>query len=113
VNDAWIVWTSLGLGAGFLVAGFVVAASRRRLVPAAVATVTVAVVAWLVGVAAIGNGWADADGFVDCRDSCTGVQYAAAAVFLGGPLFFVLGVAALVAACIRVGRTRPPGARRR
>jgi hypothetical protein len=34
------------------------------------------------------------------------VHYLTAAVFLGGPLFFILGVAALVVEHIRFGRPR-------
>lgn len=109
MNDAWIVWASVGLGGGVLLAVFAVAASRRRLVPAAAATLIVAVCAWLVAVAAIQADLGDAGGFVDCRDSCTVPQYLAAIVFVAGPLFFVLGLAALVVAGIfRRGVGTPP-----
>jgi hypothetical protein len=102
MNDAWIVWTSVGLGAGLLVAFFVVVASRRRLVPVARATLVVAVFAWVVGVAAMAADVGDAGGFIDCRDSCTSVQYVAAVVFVGGPVVAVLAAMALVIGMIHL-----------
>jgi hypothetical protein len=64
----------------------------------------VALVGWLVDAAAVGYGWGDADGFVDCRDSCTATHYTAAFGFFAGPLFFILAVAALVVERIIVRR---------
>jgi hypothetical protein len=105
VNDAWIVWTFLGVGAVVVSALFVVAAAKRRLVAVAGSTLVAAACAWLVALAAIGSDAGDADGFVDCRNACTVVHYATAFAFVGGPIFAVLGAAGLVVGAVHLRRT--------
>lgn len=102
-------WVPVGVVALFaLVCGALVAAWRRgRLAAAAIALFVVACLTWVGTFAAIVSGYHDADGFVDCRDQCSSVQYLAAVGFLAPPLLIslsALGISVVVAQRRRLRR---------
>jgi hypothetical protein len=96
VSDVFGVATAL---AGLLTLG-VIALGRLRnaVLQTALIAVGVAGVAWLVGLALTLTGWQDADGWVDCNESCTTAQWAAGLLVYTPPLLaLALGFALLVA----------------
>ena len=100
MSDAWIVW--LAVGGLFLVAcgALAFAWDRGRLGVASIVLLVVSLAAWALALAAISSGYRDADGWVDCRDSCTAVQRAAATGFLGPPLLVALAALGMLGALL-------------
>lgn len=99
-------WVQIGVVALFaLMCGALGAAwLRGRLGVAAIALFVAACLIWLAAVAAIVSGYAD--GFVDCRDDCSSVQYAAAVGFLAPPLLISLSALGMIVAVARRWRLR-------
>jgi hypothetical protein len=62
----------------------------RRLGLAAAVLFSVALSVWVLDFAAIASGFGGADGFVECRDECTGVHYSVVVAFLAPPLLIAL-----------------------
>lgn len=98
-------WVQVGLVALFaLMCGALAAAWRRgRLGAAAIALFVFACLVWVAAFAAIVAGYHDADGFVDCRDDCSGAQYLSAVGFLAPPLLISLSALGMLVA---VGQRR-------
>lgn len=103
MNDAWRVWPAvvalLVLTCGILVAAW----TRGRLGVVSISLFVVAVVAWVLDFATVSSGYHDADGFIDCRDGCTGVHYVAAVGFLSPPLLISLSALTML---VVLGRRR-------
>ena len=106
MSDPWSVW--LAIAASFVLAvGLLAAASTRgRLGLAALALLVVAVAMWVLDGLAVTTGFQDADGFVDCREACTGVHYAAAFGLLAPPLLIAVAAAGLLWSILARRRAR-------
>jgi hypothetical protein len=76
---------------------------RGRLGATAIALFIVACAIWVAAFAAIVSGYRDADGFVDCNESCSSVQHLSAIGFLAPPLLISLSAFGMIVA---VGRRR-------
>lgn len=102
------VWVQVGVVVLFaLMCGTLVAAWRRgRLGAAAIALLVVACLIWLAAFAAIVSGYRDADGFVDCREDCSSVQYLSAVGFLAPPLLISLSALGMIVAVSQRRRLR-------
>lgn len=87
---------------GALAAGWM----RGRLGAAALALFVAACLIWVAAFAAIVSGFHDADGFVDCRDDCSSVQYLSAVGFLAPPLLISLSALAMIVVLGRRWRLR-------
>jgi hypothetical protein len=98
-------WVQIGVVALFaLMCGALVVAWRQgRLGAAAIALLVLACLVWVAAFAAIVSGFHDADGFVDCRDDCSSVQYFSAVGFLAPPLLISLSALGMIVA---VGQRR-------
>jgi 1,4-dihydroxy-2-naphthoate octaprenyltransferase len=98
-------WIQIGVVALFAVMCGALAAAwlRGRLGVAAIALFVVACLIWVAAVAAIVSGYHDADGFLDCRDDCSSVQYASAVGFLAPPLLISLSAFGMI---VVVGQRR-------
>jgi len=101
-------WVQIGVVALFaLMCGALAAAwLRGRLGAAAIALFVVACLIWVASFAAIVSGYHDADGFVDCRDDCSSVQYLSAVGFLAPPLLISLSALGMIVAIGRRWRLR-------
>jgi hypothetical protein len=106
VNDAWMVW--LALVSVVLLAGGVLAYAwtRGRLGVVSAVLLVVAIAAWIVDVAAVTTDFRDADGFVDCADTCTATHRLAALGFVTPPLLVALAAAGMTVALVARGRRR-------
>jgi hypothetical protein len=80
--------------------------SRNRLGLASTVAFMVALVVWVADFAAVSSGYRDADGFVDCGDTCTGVHLAATLGFLAPPLLISVAAAGMLVALVSRGRRR-------
>jgi hypothetical protein len=80
--------------------------SRQRLGVASTVAFVVAVVLWVADFAVVSSGYRDADGFVDCGDSCTATQNVAALGFLAPPLLISVSAAGMLVALVTRGRRR-------
>jgi hypothetical protein len=90
-----------------LVAGMLgLAWSHRRLGLASTVAFLVIVALWFVDVALVASGVGDTDGFVDCGDSCTTTQRAAALGLLAPPLLISVAAAGMLVALVTRGRRR-------
>ena len=98
----------VGVGAlFFLMFGLLTAATMRgRLGAASIALFVGACVMWMAALAAIVTGYRDADGFVDCRDECSSVQFFSALGFLAPPLLIALSALGMLVARGRRWRLR-------
>lgn len=98
-------WVQIGVvGLFVLMCGALAAAwFRGRLGAATIALFAVACLVWVAAFAAIVSGYHDADGFTDCRDDCSSVQYLAAVGFLAPPLLISLSALGMIVA---VGQRR-------
>jgi pyruvate dehydrogenase E2 component (dihydrolipoamide acetyltransferase) len=104
MTDAWVVLLALGslvLIAFGLLAG---AWTRGRLGLASGVVFVVAVVAWAADVVALTSDYRDADGFVDCGESCTAMHRLAALGFVAPPLLISLAAAGMLVALVARGR---------
>lgn len=107
MTEAWIFVLALVSVAALTGGLLVLAWSRRRLGVASFVAFVAAVVVWIAAVAAVSSGYRDADGFVDCGESCTGVHLAASLGFVAPPLLIsVSAVGMLVALIVRARRKR-------
>jgi hypothetical protein len=79
---------------------------RRRLGLAAAVLFSVALAVWVLDFAAIAAGFHGADGFVACRDECTGVHYSVVVGFLAPPLLIALAALAGIVALEQRRRAR-------
>jgi hypothetical protein len=74
-------------------------ALRGAVARAALASLAVVAVVWLLAFAATATGWRDADGWIDCHDHCDALQHATgstlAAGVLLGPVLLVIAIVAL------------------
>lgn len=106
MSDAWTVYVAIAsvvvLGGGVLAGAWV----RGRLGLVASGMFVVAVLVWVLAFAAVASGFNDADGFVDCREACTGTHYSAAVGVLAPPLLISLSAAGMVVALVRRSRAR-------
>ena len=107
MNDWWIVVLAV-VSLAALTGGLLVFAwSRRRLGLASAVAFVLALVLWVAAFAAVSSGYRDADGFVDCGESCTGVHLAASLGFVAPPLLISVSAAGmLVALVVRARRRR-------
>ena len=101
-------WVQVGVVALFaLMCGALAAAGiRGRLGAAALALFVAACLIWVAAFAAIVSGYHDADGFVDCRDDCSSVQYLSAVGFIAPPLLISLSALGMIVALGRRWRLR-------
>jgi hypothetical protein len=83
-----------------------VAWQRGRLGAAAIALFVVACAIWVADFAAIVSGYRDADGFLDCNESCSSVHYLSAIGFLAPPLLIALSALAMIVALGRRWKLR-------
>jgi hypothetical protein len=106
VRDAWVFYLALAsllaLTGGLLALAWL----RGRLGVASAIALVVAVAAWVADFAAVTSGFHDADGFVDCGESCTGVHLAAGLGFVAPPLLISLSAAGMLVTLIGRGRRR-------
>jgi hypothetical protein len=106
MTDAWVVLLALG-SLALITLGLLAAAwTRDRLGFASAAVFVVALTAWIGEFAAITSGFRDADGFVDCGDSCTPTQRLAAVGFVAPPLLISLSAGGMLVALVVRGRRR-------
>ena len=101
-------WVQVGVVALFaLMCGVLVAAwLRGRLAAAAIALFVVACLVWVGALAAIDSGYHGADGFADCGDDCSSVQYLSAVAFLAPPLLISLSALGMIVVLARRWRLR-------
>jgi len=101
-------WVQVGVVALFalMCAALAAAWQRGRLGLAAVALFVAACLIWVGAFTAIVAGFHDADGFVDCREQCSSVQYLAAVGFLAPPLLISLSALGMIVAVGRRWRLR-------
>jgi hypothetical protein len=80
--------------AGAVVTVLLLCKRMGRLVAGAAWMIAVLGALWVVDLVAISQDWRDADGFVDCDDSCSAVQEGAGVVVVGAPIliFLLLGI---------------------
>ena len=90
----------LTVGAGTVV---VYGAGRGKLVQATLAALAVVACLWVLAAVATATGWKDADGWIDCGESCSALQYATGATLAGGIL---VGAALIVVAVVAAVRGR-------
>jgi hypothetical protein len=106
MSDAWLVYIALA-AVFLLVCGLLAAASLRgRLGSSAAALFVLALAIWVLAAAAVASGFHDADGFVDCREDCTGVHYATAFGLLSPPLLVSVAATGMIVAIIGRRRAR-------
>lgn len=104
--DAWTMYLAI-LSVLVLTGGLLVLAwRRRRLGVASAVLLVVALVAWATAFAAITAGFHDADGFVDCRDSCTLAHRVAVLGFVAPPLLVSMSAAGMAFALVARARRR-------
>jgi hypothetical protein len=96
----------LTLGAGAVV---VYGAGRGKLLQTTLIALAVVAVLWALAALATATGWKDADGWVDCRDSCSALQYATGATLAGGILVGAALVVVALVAAVRARRGSSPG----
>ncbi len=101
-------WVQIGVVALFVLMCGALAAAwfRGRLGVAAVALFAVACLIWVGAFAAIISEYRDADGFVDCRDDCSSVQYLSAVGFLAPPLLISLSALGMIVVVAQRRRLR-------
>jgi hypothetical protein len=106
MTEAWVVL--LALGSLVLIAFGLLAAAwtRGRLGLASGAVFALALTAWVLDFAAITSGFGDADGFVDCGDSCTTTHRVTALGFVAPPLLISLSAGGMLVALVARGRKR-------
>jgi hypothetical protein len=106
VNDYWVVLLALAsivaIACGLMLAAWL----RGRLGLASIGLFVLAVVAWVADAAAVTSGVGDADGFTDCRDSCTIAHRLGALGFIGPPLLISIAAAGMAIALIARARDR-------
>jgi len=101
VNDPWLVYLALASLVALTCGALVLAWTRGRLGIASVSVFALALAVWVVAFAAVASGFKDADGFVDCRDACTGVHLAAALGFIAPPLLVSVAAAGMIVVLFR------------
>lgn len=106
MTEAWIFVLALVSLAALTGGLLVLAWSRRRLGVASFVAFLVAVIVWVGAFAAVSSGYRDADGFVDCGESCTGVHLAASLGFVAPPLLISVSAAGMLVALIVRARRR-------
>ena len=107
MTEAWIFMLALVSLAAITGGLLVLAWSRRRLGVASFVAFVAAVVVGIAAFAAVSSGYRDADGFVDCGESCTSVHLAASLGFVAPPLLISVSAAGmLVALVVRARRRR-------
>ena len=104
MTDAWVVLLALAsvvlIALGLLAGAWV----RGRLGLASGIVFVVAVVAWAADFVALTSDYRDADGFVDCGESCTAMHRLAALGFVAPPLLISLAAAGMLVALVARGR---------
>jgi hypothetical protein len=106
VNDPWTVLLAF-VSVLALIGGLLVLAWRRgRLGTASAILFVLAVAAWAADFLAITSGFGDADGFVDCRDSCTLTHRVAVLGFVAPPLLISVAAAGMALALLARRRRR-------
>ena len=101
MNDPWLVYLALASLVALTCGALVLAWTRGRLGIASVSVFALALAVWVVAFAAVASGFKDADGFVDCRDACTGVHLAAALGFIAPPLLVSVAAAGMIVVLFR------------
>jgi len=101
VNDPWLVYLALASLFALTCGVLVLAWTRGRLGVASASVFLLALATWVVAFAAVLSGFRDADGFVDCRDACTGVHLAAALGFIAPPLLVSVAAAGMIVVLVR------------
>ena len=92
--------------AAALVAIFVAAHRRGRLMAVTALTLAAAVLVLAVTALVVSRDYRDADGFFDCWPGCTALQNAVAVALLLGGVAFVVSVAGLAVAAATRGSRR-------
>ena len=90
--------------AGAVVTVLLVSQRMGRLVAGAAWTMDALAVLWVADLIAISQDWRDADGFVDCNESCSTAQEIAGVVVVGAPILLFLLIGILVFARFRPAR---------
>jgi hypothetical protein len=106
MNEAWLVLLPLAAIVLLTCGLLVLAWTHGRLGVVAAVVFVVALLAWVVDFAAVTSGYRDADGFVDCGDSCTTTHRLAALGFVGPPLLISVGAAGMTVALLARARRR-------
>lgn len=101
MNDPWLVYLALASLFALTCGLLVFAWTRGRLGIASASVFLLALATWVVAFTAVLSGFRDADGFVDCRDTCTGVHLAAALGFIAPPLLLSVAAAGMIVVLIR------------
>ena len=110
MNDYWVVLLALVSLVAVTGGLLVVAWTRGRLALASGALFAIAVAAWIGDVVVVMEGVKDADGFVDCGDSCTLTHRLAALGFIAPPLLVAFAAAGMSIALVARARGRRKGA---
>lgn len=103
MSTAWVVQIGVVAVFALMCGALAVAWLRGRLGAAAIALFAVACLVWVAAFVAIVSGFHGADGFTDCHDDCSSVQYLAAVGFLAPPLLISLAALGMIVA---VGQRR-------
>jgi ribose/xylose/arabinose/galactoside ABC-type transport system permease subunit len=84
----------------FIVGASVFGYRSRRVLSTALTAAALLGVAWMLAAAAVWTHWRDADGTIDCNQSCTNLQEAVGILYFGIPLavaiLLVLALASFV-----------------
>ena len=101
MNDPWLVYLALASLFVLTCGALVLAWTRGRLGIASASLFLLALATWVVAFVAVLSGFRDADGFVDCRNSCTSVHLAAAVGFIAPPLLISVAAAGMIVVLVR------------
>ena len=93
------------LGGGAAVA---YGARRGTVAQAALGALGVVAALWALAAAATATGWKDADGWIDCGDHCSALQYVTGGALAGGIL---VGLPLLLIALVALARSSGRGER--
>lgn len=96
--SAWLVVVGVVSLVAITCGGLALAWTWGRLGVAAAVLFVAACAIWAVAFAAIVSQYHGADGFVDCRSDCSGVQYLSAIGFLAPPLLISLSALGMLVA---------------
>ena len=109
MNDPWLIYLALVSLFAITCGALVLAWTRGRLGIASASVFLLALATWVMAFAAVLSGFRDADGFVDCRDSCTSMHLAAALGFIAPPLLVSVAAAGMIVVLVRRRRGAPRG----